>query len=169
MEHNNQTPQSQKNMGAHTKTVHYVLAKSYFLFFVAVLVGMFLDVLYPLQISANNPPVLLGGVMILLGTFVIAWAQKTSRAGATERKDNTETLTHEHFLQGPYKYLRSPTHAGLTLLVVGYGLLSNELFVVLTTIVFAVISRVVYVARQEKMLEDKYGDSYKEYKSKVKM
>ena len=150
------------------KSVHHVLAQSYFLFFIAVLSGLFLDMFFPIEINSANPPVLYGVISILLGTLIVLWAQKTSRGGAKERQQ-IESLTHEHFLQGPYKYLRSPTHAGLTLLVFGYGLLANSFFIVLTTLVCAIISRVVFVKKQEKILEEKYGQSYSDYKKKVKM
>lgn len=164
MENNNLPQKSEKS----NQSVHHVLAQSYFLFFLAVLVGLFLNIFFPVEISSSNPPVLYGVISILAGTLIVVWAQQTSRQGMHERR-NKESLTHEHFLRGPYKYLRSPTHVGLTLLVFGYGLMSNAFFIVLTTLVFAVISRLVYIKREEKILEKKYGQSYSEYKKKVRM
>ncbi len=149
-------------------TVHHILAQSYFLFFLAVLSGVFLDILFPVEISISKPPTVYGAIAMVFGTILIFWAQSTSRSGAKERRQK-ETLTHEHFLRGPYKYLRSPTHAGLTMLVFGYGLLSNDFFVVLTTLVFALVSRIVYIKKQENILEEKYGQSYTDYKKKVRM
>lgn len=158
---------SQKSESA-KQSIHHVLAQSYFLFFVAVLSGLFLNTFFPIEINSSRPPVEYGVVAILLGTIAIVWAQKTSRRGADERRTN-QSLTHEHFLRGPYKYFRSPTHVGLTLLVFGYGLVSNAFFVVMTALVFALISRLVYIKKEEKILEQKYGQSYSDYKKKVRI
>ena len=149
-------------------SVHHVLAQSYFLFFVAVLVGFFMNVFFPIKINAENPPVMYGAILILIGTWIVVWAQKTSRKGAKDRFEK-DTLTHHHFFQGPYKYFRSPTHVGLTFLVFGYGLLANSFFIILSTVVFSIISKIVYIKREEKILEEKYGQPYSDYKKKVKM
>lgn len=160
---------TQKTEGEKNTNVHHVLAQSYFLFFIAVLAGLFLDTFFPVEINSAHPPLNYGVVSILLGTWIAIWAQRTSRNGMEQRKNQRESMTHEHFFRGPYKYFRSPTHVGLTLLVFGYGLITNSLFVVLTTLIFAIISKFVYVKKQEKILEEKYGQSYSDYKKKVRM
>ncbi len=166
MEHTNEL--SQNNKAIKKASVHHVLAQSYFLFFIAVISGLFLNMIFPIEISNTHPPQMYGIAFLLVGTYLIIWAQQTSRKGTSERRE-IHSLTHEHFLRGPYKYFRSPTHIGLTLLVFGYGLISNALFVVVTTLIFAVVSRFVYVKKEEKILEEKYGNSYSEYKKKVRM
>lgn len=150
------------------ESVHHVLAQSYFLFFVAVLVGIFLDVLFKVPVSSEHPPVTIGILFLMIGTLFIFWAQTTSRRGTKERQE-AETISHEHFARGPYKYFKSPTHVGLTLLVLGYGLISNALCVILTTFIFALISNRVYIKKEEKILEARYGKSYTDYKNKVKL
>lgn len=103
-----------------------------------------------------------GIVLIALATVGILWAQNTSK------KLNTENVTKETFCQGPYCYTRTPTHWGLFFLVLGFGILVNAFFVVVTTIISFIISKLVFLKKGEAILARKYGAPYLEYKKQVK-
>lgn len=158
---------SEAKKGAHKKSVHHVLARSYFAFFMSVVVGIGLHSLYPADLFPV-PQREFGMLIILLSTMLIIWAQTTSNKGRQERYQSAN-LTHEHFLRGPYKYLRSPTNVGLTALVVGYGFLINSLMLVISVIVFAIVIRAVLIPKEERILESRFGDSYREYKKRVRI
>ncbi len=102
---------------------------------------------------------------MVLGTILIYWAQKTSSCLKEKIKDNN---THHTFARGPYKFSRNPTHMGLTFLTLGFGMLIGSFFVMMFTIVAFVLTKFIFLPKQEKILEEKYGQSYCEYKKKVK-
>lgn len=104
----------------------------------------------------------IGFVFLGLSTLLIFWAQSTSR------KLDEKDLTKESFCKGPYCYTRTPTHWGLFLLVLSFGVILNAFFVVLFTIVSFILTRFVFIKEQEKLLESKYGTPYLEYKKTVK-
>jgi protein-S-isoprenylcysteine O-methyltransferase Ste14 len=75
--------------------------------------------------------------------------------------------TERDFERGPYKYSRSPTHNGLTLMTLGLSLVINSFFTFLFMIAAALITRMIFLKEEEALLEKKYGEAYCEYKKKV--
>ena len=146
----------------HKNKVHFVLAHSYTLFFILFLIGVSLDSIFPIKIFNASFMAPIGLIFLILATVLILWAQKTSR---DLKKEN---ISKETFCQGPYCYTRSPTHWGLFFLMLGFGLIGNALFVVLTTLISLVISRFVFLDKQENILAEKYGAPYLEYKKSVR-
>lgn len=144
------------------RTVHHVLAHSYLWYFVPLLIAVFLDLVYPVKLFENFVLMPIGFVFLGLSTLLIFWAQSTSR------KLDEKDLTKESFCKGPYCYTRTPTHWGLFLLVLSFGVILNAFFVVLFTIVSFILTRFVFIKEQEKLLEEKYGSPYVEYKKSVK-
>ncbi len=146
--------------------VHHILAHSYAFYFIAFLAGLFLDALFPIKIFASAGSAPLGFALLILASLLIFWAQKTShRLGKDTQK---EAMTKETFCRGPYCYTRSPTHWGLLLLMLGFGMISNSFFIVIFTLVAFLITRFVFVKKMEKHLVDKYGAPYVEYKKIVR-
>ena len=142
--------------------VHIILAHSYTVYFILLLLGLFLDFIFPFRIFKDFSSGFIGFLFIIAGTFFVYWAQKTSR------NLNKENLTKRSFAKGPYRFSRNPTHWGLSLLVLGFGIVSNAAFVVICTIVAFLITKFIFLHREEKILEKKYGGPYLEYKKSVK-
>ncbi len=142
--------------------VHHILAHSYMFYFIAFIVGLFFDYIFPLKIFENNSTVLLGSLVSILGTILVLWAQKSSK---TFDKNN---ITKNSFCNGPYRFTRNPTHWGLFFLIVGFSFIMNSLFIFFFTIVSFVITKSFFLKRQERVLEHKYGAPYMEYKKSVR-
>lgn len=143
--------------------VHKILAHSYTLYFALFLVGVCLDFTFKFKIFTSSTMVPIGIVFLIFASFLIFWAQKTSR------NLDIKNLSKESFYQGPYRYARSPTHWGLFLLMLGFGIIANALFVILSTLISFLISRFVFLRKQENVLALKYGTPYLEYKKSVKL
>jgi len=143
--------------------VHQILVHSYSFYFLMFLLGIFFDFIFKIKIFNNLVAVPAGTLLLVLATFLIYWAQKTSR------NLKKETLTKETFSQGPYSITRSPTHWGLFFLMLGFGFTINAVFLVLSSLISLLITRVVFLKREEALLEAKYGDPYLEYKKTVKI
>ncbi len=152
-----------QNINIHKNKVHKILAHSYTFYLILFLIGVCLDILFKFRIFLNPLFVPIGIVLLILGNFLIIWAQKTSR------DLNIENLSKETFYKGPYRYTRSPTHWGLFMLVLGFGIIANALFVILSTLISFLISRFIFLKKQEDVLALKYGASYLEYKKSVKL
>ena len=147
----------------HKYKVHRILAHSYFLYFFSFLAGVLLDLVFKIKIVSSEVLAPLGALMLILATALIFWAQYTSR---TMHRDG---VTKETFYRGPYAYTRSPTHLGLYMLLLGFGFISNGLFVVILTTVASLVTKFVFLRQEEKELEARYGAHYAEYKKSVKL
>jgi len=152
-----------KDIVQHPKhEVHGVLAHSYMVYFLILIIGVVLDLSFPDKIFANSIMMPTGFLMLILATLVIFWAQHTSR------NLDHGSITKESFCRGPYCYTRTPTHWGLFLLVLGFGFILNAFFVIILTIISFVVTKLFFLKKQEAILEDKYGIPYLEYKKTVK-
>ena len=147
----------------HKHKVHHVLAHSYSVYFILFLIGFFLDLVYKVSLFADSTMLPLGVSILVLATGLIFWAQKTGR----DFKKVAE-VKMEHFCRGPYCYTRIPTQFGLFFLMLGFGIITNSFFVSLLAVVAFIIAKFVFIGKQEKMLEQKYGVHYTEYKKAVK-
>lgn len=145
----------------HKNKVHRVLAHSYTSYFILFLIGVTLDSIFKVKIFSNSVMVPVGFAVLVLATFLVIWAQKTSRGL------NAENISKETFCKGPYCYTRSPTHWGLFFLMLGFGIITNAVFIILFTLISFLVSRFVFLEEEERILLEKYGAPYLEYKKSV--
>ena len=142
--------------------IHSVLAYSYGVYFIGLLIGILIDVLSPVYMEASYLDEL-GFTFLILGTLLIYWAQSTSR-GLGKKVRETGGPSHTHFRKGPYIFSRSPTHLGLAILTIGFGLLASAFSVIVTSALSYLITMTIFIRREEALLEEKYGESYRKYK-----
>jgi len=142
--------------------VHRVLAESYSLYMLNLILGLILSAVWPLKVFQNSTFVDFSAFIIFFSSVLILWAQKSSE------KLKTENLTKKSFMNGPYRYTRNPTNLGLFLLIVSFGMLVNSFFVVLFALIAFFVSRLFFIKKEEQLLEKKYGAPYLEYKKTVK-
>ncbi len=154
----------------HTKfddfRVHHVLAYSYSVYFTALIVGLLADMVIKVPHGIPFSP-FVGFIFLLLGTVFVVWAQSTSQKTHKPRTQES-TLSMSQFAQGPYVISRSPTHVGLFFLLFGLGLLMNSLIILLVAILALFLTRFIFITKEEKLLEEKYGQHYLEYKNSKK-
>lgn len=150
--------------------IHFVLAHSYIMYFFGLIAGLVLDFFLPYRIPGEIFNTI-GYVLLLLGPALIFWAQIAVRKSAPKRHahQGQATLCRDHFCVGPYVITRSPTHWGLFIMVIGLGLAWGSLAIIIMCLLSFAISRSIYLRRQESLLEAKYGDAYRDYKSHVKL
>ncbi|MFA5778036.1 MAG: hypothetical protein WC870_00890 [Candidatus Paceibacterota bacterium] len=155
-------------MENHSKTdiqkqsVHKVLAHSYSVYLILFLTGVFLDLIFNFKIFNIFFIVPMGIFFLAFGTGLIIWAQYTSL------NLKVESVTKETFCKGPYCYTRTPTNFGLFFLMLGFGMIINAFFIILFAFISLVITKFIFLNKQEKILEEKYGTPYQEYKKSVK-
>ncbi len=144
--------------------VHAVLAHSYIFYFVSFLAGLLLHFLLPIRIYQTEITVTVGLIFLLLATILIVWAQSTSHKEGHRQEGDKDRFRH-----GPYCYTRTPTHWGLFFLMFGFGLVINSMFVVLLSVVSMVLTRLLFIRKEESILARKYGEPYLEYKRSVRL
>ncbi len=144
--------------------VHVLLSHSYAMFFCTVVLGVIFDIIFSIRVFNNIAYEYLGLALIFFGTLLIYWSQSTTRSVG---KAISQERDVNFFLHGPYKYTRNPTNFGLTLSVLGLGFLIHSLFSVIFMVIAYIISKLVFMKKQDLILKERYGDVFDEYKKKV--
>jgi protein-S-isoprenylcysteine O-methyltransferase Ste14 len=68
---------------------------------------------------------------------------------------------------GPYRYVRNPMYIGAFLLLAGFGLVLHSPSVLLLSLLQILVFHVFVVLVEERSLEERFGESYIEYKKYV--
>ncbi len=147
------------------KKVHLVLASSHLVLFLSFIVGFATDALFQNQGLPVWSPVV-GVIFLGLGTIVIFLAQSTSARTSSVRK--SDDLSADTFKVGLYRYLNSPTHLGVVLLLLSYAFIVGSPYFIMAILSGAIISYGVFIPREQKLLEEKYGSAYRDYKNSLK-
>lgn len=129
-----------------------------------ILISLFWD--KNLFVTAQNN---LGFGLLVIGTILVFWAQKSSRKTKSKRIDDDKEIAKTGFIKGPYKFSRSPTHLGLFILFAGAAVLDNSFVLALASVLAFFFTRATFLKEEEKMLREKYGEVYVEYQKKVKI
>ncbi len=104
--------------------------------------------------------------LIVAGVFLMLAAAGRFRAAGTEVKPwKTTTTIVDH---GVYGMTRNPMYLAMALLYLGLALACASLGALVLLPVVMFIIRTQVIAREERYLEAKFGDSYRAYKARVR-
>ncbi|KKP71662.1 MAG: hypothetical protein UR70_C0021G0015 [Candidatus Nomurabacteria bacterium GW2011_GWB1_35_20] len=53
--------------------------------------------------------------------------------------------------------------------MLGFGIITNALFIIIFSVISFIITKFVFIRKEEKILAEKYGIPYLEYKKSVKL
>jgi protein-S-isoprenylcysteine O-methyltransferase Ste14 len=136
--------------------MHLALAKSYVIYFVFILVGLFTNTVFRITTTTSHTE-WVGIAAFIIGSLLIVWAQNTSAAKSTI----------PYFQHGPYRYLRNPTQIGILILIGGYAVISNSVLFLIAVAIGYLISDISFFKKYETLLHEQYRDQYKEYKNTI--
>jgi len=147
------------------KIVHVVIAQGYLVFLIFVIFGLIVNLFFDIKLFENHVYQNIGALGIILGTILIYWAQSSSsRAGKIKEEDSSVG----GFKYGPYKYSHHPSYLGLFIMTLGLSLILNSLPSLVLVIIAYLIIKFVFTKKEEKLLEEKYGEIFIDYKKKIK-
>mgnify|MGYP003559580994 CR=1 FL=1 len=145
--------------------IHTVLGHSYLFFILFFAVGIVLDKVFPIPF-ANTTLEYVGIGLVFSGTMLALWAQTAAYRSSDER--HTQQRDESSFARGPYRFTRFPTQLAIFFLNFGFGLATDLLWVSIAAVVALCCGYLFFTKRQSKILENRYGESYKRYRSKVR-
>jgi protein-S-isoprenylcysteine O-methyltransferase Ste14 len=143
-----------------------VIALPPLLYGVAFALVLILRWLWPLPVLRQAWAFWLGIALLALGGGIAFWGQRAMRAAGTNvnpTKPATALVT-----SGPFRFSRNPLYLALTLLFLGLSLAVNTWwgFIVLGPLLLLMHKGVIL--REERYLEQKFGESYRQYSSSVR-
>ena len=116
--------------------------------------------------SFNWPWRGVGAVAVLGGLVLTLWTLRLF--------DDADTTHHPYgrpaaFIRsGPYRFSRNPMYLGVTIFVLGVGVLVGTPALMFCWLAFAWIIHVRFIPREERALEKQFGGEYEEYRSQVR-
>jgi protein-S-isoprenylcysteine O-methyltransferase Ste14 len=107
-----------------------------------------------------------GLVLVIAGIALLVMGRRALLRAETNVNPFKPTMSI--VTAGPYRFTRNPLYLGVTLIYCGLALVSNTWwgFVLLVPVLLLIHFGVV--AREERYLERKFGDSYRRYRTRVR-
>ena len=152
-----------------TKDIAGVIAPPPLLALAAVVLGLLLDYLAPVHLLAVllswGTRIILGLELIAGGLALVIVARRTFLAAGTHvepwKPSNAIVTT------GVFAWLRNPMYVGGTVALIGLAILLAADWLVVTTVILALVLHFGVVKREERYLEAKFGDAYRQYRNAV--
>jgi protein-S-isoprenylcysteine O-methyltransferase Ste14 len=136
------------------------------LFVSAILIGVALQIMWPIPLWKALPVRIAGGALVMLGFTMLATAFRAmGRAGTNVHPGKPSTAIVS---DGPYRFTRNPIYAGNTLVYIGLSLIFNVFWPLVSLVPFFILLDWGVVRREERYLEAKFGWDYSDYKARVR-
>jgi protein-S-isoprenylcysteine O-methyltransferase Ste14 len=123
-------------------------------------VGAILNLRWPRRVASAWRVRLLGGPLIIAGAVLAAWATRTAGQVDLERPDRLVT-------GGPYAVSRHPMYVAWTLIYLGVALMLNVFWLLILLPLLGLLTH-REARREEKRLEDAFGQAYRTYRRRVR-
>lgn len=138
----------------------------------ALVLGAAMDHVLPLTfpISRSSPAhwisATLAGLMVLGGAALMVAGIRNFVGAATPVPGNQPVRAL--VTTGIHGWSRNPIYVGMILFVVGIGLLMRSPWILLLAAPVAITIRYGVIAREEAYLERRFGDTYRDYRARVR-
>jgi len=132
----------------------------------SILAGIGIDRVLPLQMPLGlHGPVYSGIILALVLLLAGLCIYEFHKAGTDVRPDRPDSAL---ITSGPYCHSRNPLYLGLTLVQVAAAAWFNNAWVLAMTAVSVVVISRYAIRREEQYLESLFGESYLDYKQRVR-
>lgn len=113
---------------------------------------------------------LVGLLLIPVGFLLIIWANYTLLHIGKIGLRNREPMQRPSnlVLAGPYRFTRNPIYFGCLLMLLGLVIVWSSVVIVILTIPVYIIFRYGFIKKEEIILEEEFGDEYRDFKKRVK-
>jgi protein-S-isoprenylcysteine O-methyltransferase Ste14 len=140
-----------------------VIARPPRILLVFLLTGIALDFAMPYPFIPEVLRFSAGPMLIVLGVAVMTLAVRKFTASGTNVPtcDPAKTIV----TGGIYRYTRNPMYLSGLMMFAGIGITADNPWILALLIPFAAILRYGVIAREERYLENKFGETYRRYKA----
>ena len=136
---------------------------------IAYMVGIAIQVVYPISISSTLILALtriLGAVLLVVGVAIVVWAQLIFH------KENTTTDPTQTSLKlitwGPYRFTRNPMYLGLFLTFIGIDGIVTFVWSLLLMLPVLYYVNWIVIPLEEKQLKKTFGKTFEDYCKSVR-
>ena len=143
-----------------------VIVRPPLLYGVAFIVALVLGWLWPWPIFGVPAARWLGLVVVAVGVAIVSVGRRTMTAAGTNVNPSKPATTI--VASGPFRFSRNPLYVGLTLVYSGLTLAFNTWWGFALLVPILLTMHLGVVLREERYLEQKFGEPYRQYQSRVR-
>lgn len=136
-----------------------------FILYTNLILSITLEYYYPTKLWITHN--LFFGIIILLIAWYIIYKSKIEFKKYKQRSGPNNDIK-EIINTGIYKRSRNPIYLAIIILNVGLSLVFNSLWILIESLLIAILLNHFLIKKEEKFLENEFGALYLEYKKKVK-
>lgn len=128
---------------------------------IPLVIGVVLQFAFPVYLIAGSRiGILIGMPILLAGILLIAWCLRAVNSIEVDSPSQLVTT-------GPYAFSRNPMYVAWTLIYISAVLILNSIWLLVLLPPVLAYTHLREVLREEKSLEDQFGDEYRGYKDNV--
>lgn len=136
------------------------------IFFASIMIGCLIDSPWIYGDGTGLTELASGAGLIGVGMWFILWGFKTQRDAETNVEPWKPTLAIVE--TGPYHLTRNPMYLGMLAANIGIAMMAGSAWSMATLFVCIIVIDRYVIDREEAYLEEKFGDVYLDYKSRVR-
>jgi protein-S-isoprenylcysteine O-methyltransferase Ste14 len=111
---------------------------------------------------------LLGLIGVIVGIALLIWVFMTGLLNFHRMPERVKSFAAPYLLtSGPYAFTRNPIYVGELALWIGWTIFYGSVAVFITIAVLCVLGELVVLPREERALEARFGEVYRQYKRTV--
>src|SRR5262245_7129470 len=133
---------------------------------IAIVAMILLHVYAPIEIVVRAPASYVGAILFPAGVAMIVWSRRAFKAAGTPITPFTESAVL--IRHGLYRWSRNPMYLGTLLLLAGVAILLGSLASMVVVIAFWAILQERFIRREERLLEETFGEQYRNYRRTVR-
>lgn len=137
-----------------------------FLAALCLLGALAIDTLLPTGPLVPSPYCWIGWVPVGAGVALVAWALGLFRRRGTPPDPNETPAVL--VVSGPYRFTRNPMYLGVTLVLLGIGLLLGTWPYLLAPLAFGTVISLTRIPAEERQMEALFGEAYRHYRRRVR-
>lgn len=117
-----------------------------------------------------QPYNLIGIVFFPIGMLLVIWANYALlHIGKIGLRDREPMQRPSNLvLVGPYRFTRNPIYFGCLLMILGLVIVWSSVVIAFLLVVVYIIFRYVFIKREEIILEEEFGEEYRDFKKRVR-
>ena len=128
------------------------------------LIGFSNRLIEPFSFEYQTP---LGVMIIICGLSVLISAARVFKQLETTINPMQPSQASKLAIIGPFKYTRNPMYLGMSIMLIGFGLIFGAKLTVCFVIMFVLYITVFQIIPEERAMQEKFAD-WKDYCSKVR-
>jgi len=130
------------------------------------ILGVLLNLFFPIPIWRSVWIAVIGGVPLLLGIWLLVSARSVFKRHMTPLMPWEPTIALVQ--DGPYRFSRNPIYLAFALMYLGASFIFNSIFLLIVLALVVVLFDRTQIPREERYLQEKFGEEYTNYRERVR-